>query len=109
MAIKFIRKRVIDNGNSKPLVIVEKIEDITKESEIPETINTNEEKAKKQKNKRKKDEAMLREEQINTIEQYAQEINKPNVKFIKADKGLIERTESSKVVLTEDNRQVLND
>ena len=31
------------------------------------------------------------------------------VKRIKKDKGLIERTESSKIVLTEDNRQVLND
>ena len=32
-----------------------------------------------------------------------------NVKVVKKDKGLIERTESSKIVLTEDNRQVLND
>lgn len=32
-----------------------------------------------------------------------------NVKIVKKDKGLIERTESSKIVLTEDNRQVLND
>ena len=31
------------------------------------------------------------------------------VKVIKADKGLIERTESSKIILTEDNRQVLID
>ena len=34
----------------------------------------------------------------------------PNqIKRIKSDRGLIERTESSKVVLTEDNRQILND
>lgn len=32
-----------------------------------------------------------------------------NVKRIKKDKGLIERTESSKVVLTEDNKQLLMD
>lgn len=32
-----------------------------------------------------------------------------HVKVVKKDKGLIERTESSKIVLTEDNRQVLND
>lgn len=32
-----------------------------------------------------------------------------NVKVVKKDRGLIERTESSKIVLTEDNRQVLND
>jgi len=33
----------------------------------------------------------------------------PTVKFVKSEKGLIERTESSKIVLTEDNRQLLND
>ena len=33
----------------------------------------------------------------------------PEVKVVKADRGLIERTESSKIILTEDNRQVLND
>ena len=30
-------------------------------------------------------------------------------KYIKGDKGLIERTKSSKIILTEDNRQILND
>ena len=30
-------------------------------------------------------------------------------KVIKNDRGLIERTKSSKVILTEDNRQILND
>lgn len=30
-----------------------------------------------------------------------------NVKRVKFDKGLIERTESSKIILAEDNRQVL--
>jgi hypothetical protein len=33
----------------------------------------------------------------------------PEVKVVKTDKGLIERTESSKIVLTEDNRQLLVD
>lgn len=35
--------------------------------------------------------------------------NKPNVKYIKKDKSLIEREslENEKVILTEDNRQVL--
>ena len=37
------------------------------------------------------------------------EANPGRVKRVKKDKGLIERTESSKVVLTEDNRQLLND
>ena len=33
----------------------------------------------------------------------------PSVKVVKSDKGLIERTESSKIILTEDNRQLLVD
>lgn len=33
----------------------------------------------------------------------------PHVKRVKKDKGLIERTESSKTVLTEDNKELLND
>ena len=31
------------------------------------------------------------------------------IKRVKKDKGLIERTESSKIVITEDNKQLLND
>lgn len=34
----------------------------------------------------------------------------PNrIRRVKNDRGLIERTESSRIVLTEDNRQILND
>ena len=33
----------------------------------------------------------------------------PRVKRVKKDKGLIERTESSKTILTEDNKELLND
>lgn len=32
-----------------------------------------------------------------------------NTKRLKKDKGLIERTESSKTILTEDNKELLND
>lgn len=32
-----------------------------------------------------------------------------SVKRVKRDKGLIERTESSKTILTEDNKELLND
>ena len=35
--------------------------------------------------------------------------NDKTKKILKADRGLIERTQSSKVILTEDNRQMLND
>ena len=33
----------------------------------------------------------------------------PSIKRVKRDKGLIERTESSKTILTEDNKELLND
>ncbi len=41
----------------------------------------------------------------------AQNVLKPasNTKRIKKDKGLIERTESSKTILTEDNKELLVD
>ena len=35
--------------------------------------------------------------------------NPAPIKRVKKDKGLIERTESSKTVLTEDNKELLND
>ena len=65
--------------------------------------------APKANNKKKKiDEAM--DEKINRAEEIMNNMKAANhVKVVKKDKGLIERTESSKIVLTEDNRQVLND
>ena len=50
------------------------------------------------------------DEKINRAEEIMNNMKAANhVKVVKKDKGLIERTESSKIVLTEDNRQVLND
>ena len=58
-----------------------------------------------------------KKEVMNTAEKVAmaQEIlstednKKQNVKRIRKDKGLIERTESSKTILTEDNKELLID
>lgn len=36
-------------------------------------------------------------------------VDESQIKRVKRERGLIERTESSKIILTEDNRQVLND
>ena len=50
------------------------------------------------------------DEKVNKAEEIMNNMKSANhVKVVKKDKGLIERTESSKIVLTEDNRQVLND
>jgi hypothetical protein len=46
---------------------------------------------------------------VNLAEEIANRMEDENVKIVKKDRGLIERTESSKIILTEDNRQVLND
>jgi hypothetical protein len=57
---------------------------------------------------RKRKKAM--DEKISRAEEIMNNMKSANhVKIVKKDKGLIERTESSKIVLTEDNRQVLND
>lgn len=69
------------------------------ESAMPSKANNKQEKI---------DEAM--DEKINRAEEIMNNMKAANhVKVVKKDKGLIERTESSKIVLTEDNRQVLND
>lgn len=64
-------------------------------------------KTKNKSTKKNKDMA-INEEQISAAEERAN-ILSDNVKVVKKDRGLIERTESSKIILTEDNRQVLND
>ena len=60
-------------------------------------------------NQEKKTQEMM-DEKVNKAEEIMNNMKAANhVKVVKKDKGLIERTESSKIVLTEDNRQVLND
>ena len=72
-----------------------------KEQEIAVAENVN--------NNRKKNEETM-DERVNKAEEIMNNMKAANhVKVVKKDKGLIERTESSKIVLTEDNRQVLND
>ena len=72
-------------------------------SEVP----TQEEPKKKAKNNdTKNNEAM----DIEQIEKLASELTpEQTTKKIKKDKGLIERTESSKIMITEDNKQLLTD
>lgn len=70
--------------------------------------NNSSETQKKKENKKTKKDNMDTLEQIETAEELAKELQ-PEVKVVKKERGLIERTESSKIILTEDNRQVLND
>ena len=76
-------------------------------SQEPKAIPAKENVAQKN-NSKKLNEEM--DEKINRAEEIMNNMKAANhVKVVKKDKGLIERTESSKIVLTEDNRQVLND
>ena len=50
---------------------------------------------------------MTNEEKVQAIESIV--LDEKPVKRIKKEKGLIERTETSKVILTEDNKQLLMD
>ena len=64
-------------------------------------------KDKPKKIKAQKKEVMTTQEKINAANE-ALSVDMP-VKRIKRDKGLIERTESSKTILTEDNKELLTD
>lgn len=69
-------------------------------------------KTKVKKNKEEKQDNFMDANKLKQAEEIVNVLSgvDPNqIKRIKSDRGLIERTESSKVVLTEDNRQILND
>lgn len=99
MAVKEIRKRI--KRGIKPERINETASVVEKPSK---RVNA-------KKNNVEKNNNNMTVEEIARMEKLAQEINNTpkQVKVVKKDRGLIERTESSKIVLTEDNRQVLND
>ena len=61
-------------------------------------------------NKKKVDEqVMTTSEKIAMAQNVLNGAEQASVKRVKRDKGLIERTESSKTILTEDNKELLND
>ena len=60
----------------------------------------------------KNEEVMTTSEKIEMVKELLKDdekVKKPTMKRLKKDKGLIERTESSKIVLTEDNKELLKD
>lgn len=62
-------------------------------------------------NKKVDEEVMTTSEKIAMAQSIlnSEEKSTHSVKRVKKDKGLIERTESSKTILTEDNKELLND
>lgn len=100
--------RLIKSGTKvthKKSVVEDNNDLITTVEEIKEKPKTEKKSAKN--NERKNNKKMMTEEQIASAENMANVLS--DTKVIKKDKGLIERTESSKIILTEDNRQLLND
>ena len=103
MGLKFVNKRFMKyKSTEKPQK--EKVEPkIEKVEEKPIKKNK-----QKENNKEINDTTMFDKDKISNIEAITNQM-KPEVKYVKKEKGLIERTESSKIILTEDNRQVLTD
>ena len=65
---------------------------------------------KKENKKQKKNKEMVNENKLTKMESIVNsDAPKAKVKVEKADKGLYERTENSTILLTEDNKMLLND
>ncbi len=91
--------RQITKYKRKSVPVVKKQEEPEVTVAVVENVKNNEKKKKE-----------MMDEKVNKAEEIMNNMKAANhVKVVKKDKGLIERTESSKIVLTEDNRQVLND
>jgi hypothetical protein len=122
MVKRFIHKKIKDNISSRRLAIlknptVEKVENIVVEEEKQEIVEEETivvepiievEEIVKNNEEIKEDNVMDTKEKI----QMANAIlnaEQPKVKKVKKEKGLIERTESSITILTEDNRELLKD
>ena len=117
MALQFIKKRLRKGYDKVMVPQVHKMPESVEETILvtpqveeknPEVKVPQEQVSKKKNNKKKSKEDMIDINKINDIEAVAEKLQ-PEVKVVKADRGLIERTESSKIIITEDNRQVLND
>ena len=100
-------KHPVKSFSKKPKILFSAFGE-SKETENIEAVQKPKKNNKKQMQEIEGGNDMLTQEQLREIEAAAESM-KPEVKVLKKDKGLIERTESSKIVITEDNRQVLND
>ena len=110
-------KRIVTSA-SKPIkevpsMQIKEVEEKPKEVEVkpivtetPNNVQKNVEQKKKEINK---NEAKTKDmDKISMAEQIINDTPR-DIKRLKKDKGLIERTESSKTILTEDNKQLLVD
>lgn len=92
-------------------IVIEPIE-VDVEEEKTDIVENNVETKSTIKNKRKKKSNMDTKEKVELASQILNNSNNEKdfqFKRIKKDKGLIERTESSKTIITEDNKELLVD
>ena len=111
MALQFIVKKFRKRPNYKIVPPSIKGNELGSVETVADSSDVNSKKDKDNKaknNKKKQKDDMIDKSQISTIEDAVKNMQ-PEVKVVKKDRGLIERTESSKIIITEDNRQVLND
>ena len=117
MVKRFIHKKIKDNISSRRLAIlknptVEKVENIVAKEEKQEIV---EQETIIEIEENVKDNEEIKEDNVMDTKEKIQMANailnaeQPKVKKVKKDKGLIERTESSITILTEDNRELLKD
>lgn len=107
MALRFFIKKFPKNKNICITVPEINNEEISIQNTSEENVKNETLEVKKNK-KQKNQETMNFNDKIKQVEETLVSME-PEVKVVKKDKGLIERTESSKIILTEDNRQLLND
>lgn len=86
---RFITKKLKDKSSVKPKATNVTITEDTNETKVMDT----------------KEKVQLAQAILATNAQQAA----PKVKKVRKDKGLIERAESSAIILTEDNKELLND
>lgn len=91
-------------------VAKQKITEVIKEEPMVEPVVMEEVHEEKKIKNKKKNKDMVNENKLAQLEAIAgTDMPKMNIKFEKGDKGLYERTENSTILLTEDNKMLLND
>lgn len=105
---KILRKKVVRPLKNSAKIQTEKVVDDVVEEPKKTDESTVETQPKKENKKQKKNKDMVSENKLSQIEAIAG-VNSSNVKVEKSEKGLYERTENSTILLTEDNKMLLND
>lgn len=108
--MKFIGKHLQEKRPQKSFVRVETPKEVFGAISNEETTEEVKKPVKKKKNKIEKNKSTMdTSEKIAMAKEILGKNANEKFKILKSDKGLIERTESSKTILTEDNKELLID